>query len=84
MSNNSVESSNRPILVTGAAGCIGSWVVAALVRAGRPVVAFDLSGDRLRLLLTAEEADGVTWLTGDITDTATVSGAVTRLDPRAM
>ncbi len=84
MSNNSVESSNRPILVTGAAGCIGSWVVAALVRAGRPVVAFDLSGDRLRLLLTAEEADGVTWLTGDITDTATVSGAVTRLDPRAV
>lgn len=82
-SNNDVD---RPILVTGAAGCIGGWVVAALVRAGRPVVAFDLSDDRrrLRLLLPPEEADAVPWIAGDITDTAAVSRAVTMHDPQAV
>ena len=32
-----------PVLVTGAGGCIGSWAVALLVKAGVPAVAFDLS-----------------------------------------
>ena len=29
-----------PVLVTGAGGCIGSWALALLVRAGVPVIAF--------------------------------------------
>ena len=37
-----------PVLVTGAGGCIGSWALALLVKAGVPVVAFDLSDDRRR------------------------------------
>src|SRR5687767_2509098 len=40
-----------PVLVTGAGGCIGSWALALLVRAGVPAVAFDLSDDRRRLRL---------------------------------
>jgi len=43
-----------PVLVTGAGGCIGSWAVALLVKAGVPAVAFDLSDERRRpgLLMT--------------------------------
>lgn len=86
MSNSSNYQSDRPILVTGAAGCIGSWVVAALTRSARPVVAFDLSDDRrrLRLLLAPEEVDAVPWITGDITDTEAVSRTVTMHDPQAV
>ena len=35
-----------PVLVTGAGGCIGAWVLALLERAGVPVVAFDLADDK--------------------------------------
>ncbi len=67
-----------PILVTGAAGCIGSWVVAGLMQRRLRPVAFDLSEDRrrLRLLLDDEQADAATWITGDLTDTAAVERAV--------
>ncbi len=34
-----------PVLITGAGGCIGSWATALLVRAGVPVVVYDLSDD---------------------------------------
>ena len=67
-----------PILVTGAAGCIGAWIVAGLVQRGQQAVVFDLSEDRrrLRLLLSDEKANGVKWLKGDLTDTAAVERAV--------
>ncbi len=67
-----------PILVTGAAGCIGAWVVAGLVQRGRSAVVFDLSEDRrrLRLLLPDEQANAVRWIKGDLTDTAAVERAV--------
>ena len=67
-----------PILVTGAAGCIGAWIVAGLVQRGQNPVVFDLSEDRrrLRLLLSDEQANAVKWLKGDLTDTAAVERAV--------
>jgi nucleoside-diphosphate-sugar epimerase len=67
-----------PVLVTGAAGCIGAWVVAGLVQRGKSPVVFDLSEDRrrLRLLLSDEQANAVKWLKGDLTDTAAVERAV--------
>jgi len=67
-----------PILVTGAAGCIGAWVVAGLVQRGQHPVVFDLSEDRrrLRLLLSDEQANAVKWLKGDLTDTEAVERAV--------
>ncbi len=67
-----------PILVTGAAGCIGAWVVAGLVQRGQHPAAFDLSEDRrrLRLLLSDEQVNAVKWLKGDLMDTGAVERAV--------
>ena len=64
------EDFERPVLVTGSGGCIGSWTLAILVRAGVPTVAFDLAGDRRRpgLVMSEEELDRVTWEQGDIAD----------------
>jgi nucleoside-diphosphate-sugar epimerase len=75
-----------PVLVTGAGGCIGSWVLTLLVKAGVPAVAFDLSDERRRpgLLMSAEELEQVPWLTGDIADTAAVADAVARHEVRAI
>ena len=58
------------VLITGAGGCIGSWAMALLSRAGIPTVAFDLSEDkrRPRLLMSEQELAGIQWLTGDISD----------------
>ncbi|WP_170480818.1 NAD-dependent epimerase/dehydratase family protein [Ruegeria arenilitoris] len=58
------------ILVTGAGGCIGSWVVAILANSGAKVVAFDLREDRRRLslLIDDEAASCVTWEVGDISN----------------
>ena len=64
-----------PVLITGAGGCIGSWATALLVRAGVPVVVYDLTDDqrRPRLLMTEDQLAKVTWVTGDIADTAAVA-----------
>jgi UDP-glucuronate 4-epimerase len=75
-----------PVLVTGAGGCIGSWVLAMLTRAGVPAVAFDLSEDqrRPRLLMSDEKLARVPWLTGDIADTEAVADVVARHEVRAI
>lgn len=67
-----------PVLITGAGGCIGSWALALLARAGVPAVAFDLSEDRRRprLLMSEEELAGVRWLSGDISSYHAVVKAV--------
>jgi nucleoside-diphosphate-sugar epimerase len=67
-----------PVLITGAGGCIGSWALALLGRAGVPAVAFDLTEDkrRPRLLTPDAELARVRWLTGDIADYARVLEAV--------
>ena len=69
---------DRPVLVTGSGGCIGSWALAILVRAGVPTVAFDLAADRRRpgLLLADEEIDRVTWEQGDIGDPEAIDRVV--------
>jgi nucleoside-diphosphate-sugar epimerase len=65
-------------LVTGALGCIGAWTVRGLVRDGAQVVALDVGSDprRLRLIMTAEELAAVTFVTGDITDLASVEAVI--------
>ena len=67
-----------PVLVTGAGGCIGSWALALLTRAGIPAVAFDLTEDkrRPRLLMSEDELAKVRWLTGDISDSDIVMNAI--------
>ena len=64
-------------LVTGALGCIGSWVVRNLIRAGIPTTVFDLSDDarRMKLLMSDDELAQVRFITGDITDLKTVEDA---------
>jgi len=67
-----------PVLVTGAGGCIGSWALALLTRAGVKAVALDLVSDtrRPRLLMSEAELSGVEWLTGDIADFEAVHSAL--------
>ncbi len=65
-------------LVTGAFGCIGSWVVRGLLADGERPVAFDLADDpwRLRMIVGDEAAERVTLARGDIADRDTVARVV--------
>ena len=66
------------VLVTGAGGCLGSWVIRQLAAEGSPAVAFDIAEDRrrLRLLLDEEQIDGVVFRRGDLRDFSTVESLV--------
>jgi len=58
------------ILVTGAFGCIGAWVVRRLLADGERPVLFDLADDpwRLRMIAGDDVPSRVTIVRGDITD----------------
>lgn len=58
----------KSVLITGAAGCIGAWVVKKLRNIGATPVVFDLTENRTRLNLIMENAQDVIWECGDITD----------------
>lgn len=64
--------------ITGAQGCIGSWIVKALVERGDQAVVFDRSDDsrRLAAIMNAEDLAQVRFITGDITDGAAVLSAL--------
>ncbi|MAC20442.1 MAG: epimerase [Phycisphaerae bacterium] len=66
------------ILVTGANGCIGAWVVRGLLDRGDEVTAFDRSLERHRLeaVLDADRLDAVTFISGDVTDVDAIRNAV--------
>lgn len=70
--------SDRPVLVTGAAGCIGAAVVAGLIDGGKTPIVFDIADDRrrLRMLVDDTTAAAVTWVTGDIRDADAVTAVV--------
>jgi nucleoside-diphosphate-sugar epimerase len=74
------------VLVTGAGGCIGSWVLALLERAGVAVAAFDLTADKRRpaLLLSGTQLGKIEWLTGDIGDPEAVYKAAQTSGARAL
>lgn len=61
--------SDEKFLITGAVGCIGSWVVRHLADEGADVTLFDLNPDdsRLRLMLPPASADYGRRITGDLT-----------------
>lgn len=67
-----------PVLVTGASGCIGSWVLSLLVDAGVTVVALDVQKDtrRPKLLMSDSELGLVKWLVGDISEPTTMMKAL--------
>jgi nucleoside-diphosphate-sugar epimerase len=65
-------------LVTGALGCIGSWVVRVLRQEGVPVCTLDLAVDphRMRLIMSDAEMAQVNFISGDITDLDCVERAI--------
>jgi nucleoside-diphosphate-sugar epimerase len=68
-------------LVTGAQGCIGSWVVRRLIEQGHDVVTFDVNDSLARLAMIAgpEITHKVDRRTGRIEDTAAVKKLVREL-----
>jgi nucleoside-diphosphate-sugar epimerase len=64
--------------ITGAQGCIGSWIVKALAERGDSVVAFDRSEDNRRLsaIMAPEVLAQVRFVAGDITDVSAVRSAL--------
>jgi nucleoside-diphosphate-sugar epimerase len=69
---------SEPYFITGAQGCIGAWVVKALVERGDTPVVFDRSSDARRLtsIMTPDEMERVKFLIGDITDRDAVHQAL--------
>ena len=80
------ESFPGPVVVTGAGGCIGSWVLALLARSGVRACAFDLSEDRRRprLLIAENDLEKIQWRTGDIADSRAVAGLLEAVRPSAI
>lgn len=72
--------------ITGAQGCIGSWIVKALAERGDNPVVFDQSKDtrRLTAIMDEETLHGVRVVTGDITDKSTVLDALENSDANAV
>jgi nucleoside-diphosphate-sugar epimerase len=64
--------------ITGAQGCIGSWIVKALVERGDRTVVFDRSDDarRLSAIMSPEDLERVGFVVGDITDAGSVLAAL--------
>jgi nucleoside-diphosphate-sugar epimerase len=64
--------------ITGAQGCIGSWIVKALIERGDETVVFDRSDDsaRLRAIMDADDLARVRFTSGDITEGAAVLSAL--------
>src|SRR5713101_6617744 len=64
--------------ITGAQGCIGSWIVKSLCERGDTPVVFDRSDDPRRLLAIMEPRDleRVRFVVGDITDISVVRSAL--------
>lgn len=70
--------SNTNLLVTGANGCIGSWVIKLALEKGWQVSALDLADKptRPRLLLSDDQIARVGWYAVDLSDTEAVKTAV--------
>ena len=72
--------------ITGAQGCIGSWIVKALAERGDTPVVFDRSSDarRLAAIMEADALSRVRFVNGDITDAAAVRAALADAPARAV
>ena len=74
-----------PVLVTGAAGCIGSWVLTILFRSKIPVIALDVSQDKSRLkMLLINDYSKIIWEKCDITDLASLKKIVQKHEPTSI
>jgi len=74
-----------PVVVTGADGCIGSWVLSILTKSNIPCVGFDLSESKRRLtLILGEEAEKVQWEKSDITQYKEFLNLLKKYNPSAI
>jgi nucleoside-diphosphate-sugar epimerase len=66
--------------ITGAQGCIGSWIVKALTERGDQAIVFDRSNDsrRLSAIMAEDGVRQVSFVTGDITDGNAVLSALSK------
>src|SRR5262245_17921692 len=66
------------VLVTGAQGCIGAWVVRGLLQRGLEVLIYDLDPNPTRLTLITEEDErgNLQIITGSIEDTERVKNLI--------
>ena len=74
---------SQRILVTGATGFLGSWIIAGLVDAGIPVIASDISPDHHRLAVLRPDLPGnlVDFRLLDVTDGPAVDALVRETSP---
>jgi nucleoside-diphosphate-sugar epimerase len=70
--------------ITGAQGCIGSWIVKTLTERGDKAVVFDRSDDsrRLSAIMNDDDLARVHFTTGDITDGLAVLSALSESNAR--
>ena len=74
-----------PVLVTGAGGCIGAWVVAILARSGVNVIASDLSANRSRAgLILGDTVNELVWEQCDVTDFSALKALAIKYDISAI
>lgn len=75
-----------PVLVTGAGGCIGAWVLAILTRSGVPCIAAELHDDRTRpsLVMGTERAANLIWEICDVTVSETLNALVNKHNIRSI
>ena len=73
----------KPVLVTGANGFIGSWIIAELTKSGKPVIAADVELDSrlLQQILPPENKSLVRFMSCDVSDTASVWKVVSETTP---
>jgi len=69
---------SQTYFITGAQGCIGSWIVKALVERGDTAMIFDRSEDKRRLeaIISPDDLTRARFVSGDITDVAAVRSAL--------
>jgi nucleoside-diphosphate-sugar epimerase len=70
--------------ITGAQGCIGSWIVKALIERGDYAIVFDLSRDarRMSAIMQPDDLERVRFIAGDITDREAVRAAIAESNAR--
>jgi nucleoside-diphosphate-sugar epimerase len=74
-----------PVLVTGAGGCIGAWVVTILARSGVNVIASDLSANRSRAgLILGDAVNELVWEQCDVTDFSALKALSKKYDISAI
>lgn len=72
---------NRPVLVTGFAGFLGTNLVRRLLRRGAVVIGLDINVDRKDTLLTTEDRKGIIEVKGDVSHYSAVKRLITRYSP---